>query len=48
MILVILFMLLLSILRVVGEVVFERAFPKRTLPVAFFLIGITFYALVNL
>ena len=46
--LIVLFLTLLALLRVVGEVVFERAFPLRTLPLFLIFTVITLYALVTI
>lgn len=48
MILIVLAALILSALRVVGEIVFERTWPKRTAPLFVLFICIALYALTNL
>lgn len=48
MILVVLAFLILAAIRVIGEIYFERAFPKRTLPLFAVFVAIMFYALTNL
>ena len=48
MILVVLFALILASLRIVGEVYYERKFPKRTFPLFLAFIGVSVYALFNL
>lgn len=45
--LVILFMAGLALLRVIGEVIWERKFPANTLLLFVLFIGIAVYALIN-
>ena len=45
---IVLAMLILALLRVLGEIVYERAFPKRTLPLFLVFAMVTLFALTNL